>query len=303
MWMLTSGVVITASSWVAAWGHLGLFGEYSFFPLWLGYILIINGLSELCYGTSLLTRMRHLFLLLFALSVPMWWFFERLNFFVQNWHYLMRPISPVHYFIQASIDFSTVIPAVLSTSFLFYRSLMAFGNSGTSRPIMIYWPWRAFSAALGLASFWLIPRFPHETFPLVWIAPILVLDPLAYALRLPCLLRALERGNRLFPVSVMAATFWTGLWWELWNFYSFPKWHYTIPYVGFWKIFEMPFLGYFGYPFFGLVIVSYAVPVLALIKIDIFDMFETARASRRRPYHEVEQDPGHRTPDNVQERL
>jgi hypothetical protein len=38
----------------------------------------------------------------------------------------------------------------------------------------------------------------------------------------------------------------------MWNFYSYPKWIYHIPYVDFWHIFEMPILGYGGYLPFAL---------------------------------------------------
>ena len=38
-----------------------------------------------------------------------------------------------------------------------------------------------------------------------------------------------------------------GFFWEMWNFFALPKWCYTIPFVNFAKIFEMPFLGYGGY--------------------------------------------------------
>ena len=59
-----------------------------------------------------------------------------------------------------------------------------------------------------------------------------------------------------------------------WNFYSLPKWIYTIPYVGFWKVFEMPILGYLGYPFFGLIVFSYAALILNFIaKQDLAKLF------------------------------
>ena len=63
----------------------------------------------------------------------------------------------------------------------------------------------------------------------------------------------------------MLATFVTGIFWEMWNFYSLPKWVYTIPYIGFWKIFEMPFLGYFGYPFFGIIVYSFTVFMFSVL--------------------------------------
>jgi hypothetical protein len=66
-----------------------------------------------------------------------------------------------------------------------------------------------------------------------------------------------------------------------------PKWYYTIPYVGFWKIFEMPFLGYFGYPFFGLAIYSYIAIVFSmLLSSDISAYFYGVEKSRRQPVHE-----------------
>ncbi len=37
-----------------------------------------------------------------------------------------------------------------------------------------------------------------------------------------------------------------------WNFWAFPKWQYTIPFVEFAKVFEMPLPGYGGYLAFGL---------------------------------------------------
>ena len=124
MLLLILGIVLTAVCWYFAWSHIGLVSEYSFFPLWVGYILLVNGLSEVMAGTSLMRRMRWSFLWLFIVSIPMWWFFEYMNSIVQNWHYLLdHPISILHYEIQASIDFSTVVPAVLSTSTLVFQLL------------------------------------------------------------------------------------------------------------------------------------------------------------------------------------
>jgi hypothetical protein len=44
----------------------------------------------------------------------------------------------------------------------------------------------------------------------------------------------------------------TALFWEMWNYYSYPKWVYSVPWGGFWHIFEMPLLGYLGYLPFSL---------------------------------------------------
>src|ERR1035437_4218853 len=227
--LLILGIVLTAVWWYFAWSHIGPVSEYSFFPLWVGYILLVNGLSEVMAGTSLLRRMHWSFLWLFIFSIPMWWFFEYMNSIVQNWHYLFaHPISILHYEIQASIDFSTVVPAVLSTSTLVFQLLRRHSlNTRVAIPgttLLI-----AFVSTFIL--FWLLNLFPSETFPLVWIVPILFLEPLAYTLGVRAsLVHQIEQGNLTLPLSLGIGTLITGFWWECWNFYSLPKWIYTIPY-------------------------------------------------------------------------
>jgi hypothetical protein len=259
---LIISILWTIAWWFIAWSRIPMLTEYSFFPLWVGYILVVNAFSEVFFGSSLLRKMGWSFIWLFAASVPLWWFFEYLNSIVQNWHYLYRPISQLHYILQSSIDFSTVIPAVLSTAFLFQYLLK--GRTWAYKPIAITNRRLVLSVLIGVASFCVMPFFPNETFPLVWIAPLLVIDPLNFVLGLPSVLGYIKSGKWLVPISIMLATLFTGFWWEMWNFYSYPKWYYTIPYVGFWKVFEMPLLGYGGYLFFGLIIWSFAMLIFAL---------------------------------------
>jgi hypothetical protein len=277
MHVLIIGAVLTIAAWVLAWSRAGVLSEYSFFPLWLGYILTVNGISDAAFQTSLLRVMRGRLLWLFAASVPLWWFFEAVNRLVRNWEYVIPyPISDLHYVVQASIDFSTVVPAVLSTAFAAYRILECYAPALAIGPA-----WRVpseylvLSPVIGLASFvgfWLAP---HETFALVWIAPILILEPVAYVAGFPSLLRTLEDGRYLLPISLMSGTLFTGFFWEMWNYYSLPKWVYHVPYVGFWKIFEMPIMGYLGYPFFGLIVFTWTSMVFAwLFNRDLRTIFE-----------------------------
>lgn len=274
--ILIIGCVLTIASWIAAWGRFGIVTEFSFFPLWLGYILTLNGAAELIAGTSILMRMRWSFAVLFAISAPFWWFFEGMNEIVRNWHYhFPHPISATRYLIQATIDFSTVVPAALSASFLAFQGVKRLGVSSRMRA-RVKQPYLALSSLLGTLSFSLLALFPQEAFPLVWIAPILIIEPIAYAIDYPSWLRDIERCDWALTISIMVGTLFTGIWWELWNFYSVPKWTYTVPYVGFWKVFEMPVVGYLGYPFFGLIVFGYTGIMLMLItgkRID--DMFRT----------------------------
>ena len=57
-----------------------------------------------------------LLLALFPASAAFWWSFEYLNRFVQNWYYVgPQPLTPWQYVLHATVPFSTVLPAVLST--------------------------------------------------------------------------------------------------------------------------------------------------------------------------------------------
>ena len=88
--------------------------------------------------------------------------------------------------------------------------------------------------------------------PFTWISLVLILEPLCLWLRRPALLRHLERGDWRPAVSLALGALVCGFFWELWNYWSYPKWIYHVPFVDFAHLFEMPALGYFGYLPFGL---------------------------------------------------
>lgn len=99
---LAIGIILIAITWPLAWFGPAPASWYTFFPLWLGYILTVDGLTFLRSGTSLLARDARRFALLFAFSIPLWWVFEFANQFLQNWHYqLPRDYSPIEYFLLA----------------------------------------------------------------------------------------------------------------------------------------------------------------------------------------------------------
>lgn len=255
--VLVLGLSLTIISWIISWTRIPVVYEHAFFPLWLGYILTINGISQYLFKKSLLSNLKYRFILLFVLSVPVWWFFEFCNSFLQNWHYVLgKDVSSLEYNLRASIDFSTVIPAVLSTSYLIKNIL---DKVTAKKPMNIkinkFFP--ILILIFGILIFSIMPIFPNQTFPLVWIAGIFVIDPINYLLGFPSILKQISQGIKVNIYSVMLATLFTGFWWEMWNYYSLPKWNYTIPYLGFFKVFEMPILGYLGYLFFGLEILTF----------------------------------------------
>ena len=239
-------------AWPASWLHLSPLGQYAFFPLWLGYILTADALVLRRKGTSLLTRNPGVFLAMFLASVPIWWLFEGINHFTQNWHYLgAEEYSTLRYALVASWHFSIVVPAVFETAEL-VGSLGFVGRfqRGPSLPLSRRILFGII--VLGVLSLGAIVAWPGYAFPLTWTGVFLVLDPTNYLRGRPSVAEWLQKGDWRLVVSLGLGALVCGWFWEMWNYWAFPKWYYTIPFAEYAHVFEMPLLGYLGYLPFGL---------------------------------------------------
>lgn len=256
------GVFLILVSWPLTWLLPGMRSHVLFFPLWLGYILTIDALVYRRRGSSLLSRSPRAFASLFAASIPIWWFFELLNRRVGNWEYVgSETLSGVEYFFWASLSFSTVVPAVFETAELF-SSIWPPGRF-SREGLEIRSRTRGWLLAIGVAMAAALLYWPALCYPLLWIFPLLLFEPIAHALGRPSLLGHLERGGLGPLISVAMGALVCGLFWELWNFYSYPKWIYHVPVLGFAHVFEMPLLGYLGYLPFGASLYAMAHLLLA----------------------------------------
>lgn len=256
-YQLILGLVLIAVWWPVAWLQLRPLSDYYFFPLWLGYVLAVDGLVEWRTGTSQWRRSHLTFVLLFPLSAAFWWIFEGLNEFIQNWYYVHPEDTGTWYYITSStLSFSVVIPAVLGT-IEFLASLRV----GQRIPGLGHWRFgpaglRRFQIA-GLAMLLLIAIWPTYAFSLVWLSLFFIIEPINQRLGQPSLWQH-ARENDWGPIyNVMLGTTLTGFFWEMWNIYAMPKWFYDVPFVHVFQIFEMPVLGYLGYMPFGLEVVSF----------------------------------------------
>ena len=127
------GLALVAVAWGLNWSLRGLRTHLLFFPLWLGYCLVVDAWVLARTGSSLLARGRARFAGLFLLSAPAWWLFEAINARTRNWIYLGREaFSAPEYFLLASIAFSTVMPAVFETAEL-VRSLLRSRRAAAAR--------------------------------------------------------------------------------------------------------------------------------------------------------------------------
>ncbi|MEN8240944.1 MAG: hypothetical protein ABFS17_03395 [Chloroflexota bacterium] len=241
------GLLLIVEFWTVNWIGDGLRTSWAFFPLWLGYCLAVDGLVLLRKGTSLFTRSKTRYLGLFAVSVLGWWLFELLNWRTQNWAYLgTETFSRLEYGLLASLSFSTVIPAVFGTAELV-------GTFGWVKRLEPGWKiadtkrnaWLVF--LLGWLMLALMLAWPRYFFPFMWLSVFFILEPINLWLGNRTLASSVSKGDWRPLVSLWLGGLICGFFWELWNFYSYPKWVYFVPGVDFWHIFEMPALGYGGY--------------------------------------------------------
>ena len=111
------GLFLVAVCWPLNWSLPGARTAYLFFPLWLGYILVVDALVGWRTGASLWTRSRRDFVMLFLLSAPAWWLFEIINDRTGNWEYLgAGGFTPLENNLLSTLCFSTVMPAVFETT-------------------------------------------------------------------------------------------------------------------------------------------------------------------------------------------
>ncbi|MGD9228413.1 MAG: hypothetical protein PVF26_18030 [Desulfobacterales bacterium] len=256
-WWGWLGLGCGASAWVMAWTRFDWFASFqphTFTPLWLAFILVVNGLSYRHNGKCMMLNRPVYFLLLFPTSAAFWWFFEYLNRFVQNWFYAGPEFSAGEYFWYATLPFSTVLPAVLGIRDWILSTPWLRKSFRNFRPFRIPYPkvlaaLTMAASASGLAG---IGVWPNTLFPLLWVSPLLIILSLQILMDECHILSELPEGNWTALVAAALAAVICGVFWEMWNYYSLAKWNYSIPFVHRLQVFEMPILGYAGYLPFGL---------------------------------------------------
>ena len=246
------GLALIAVFWTLNWTLSGLRTHWAFFPLWLGYCLTVDALVFWRTGTSLLTRNWRKYVGLFIISAPVWWLFEALNLQTQNWFYAgAESFSPLSYGLLTTLSFTTVIPAVfgsaeLMASFDIVKRLkrgpvIAADKLTTTAFFVAGW------LMLALMLLW-----PKVFFPFVWLSLYFIFEPINVWMGNRSLAEWTARGDWRPVVALWLGVLMTAFFWEMWNFYSYPKWIYRVAWGDWLHIFEMPVLGYGGYLPFAL---------------------------------------------------
>jgi len=228
--------------------------------VWTGYVLFVDALAARLTGRSYLTTDRVDGVLVALASVLCWWLFELYNaprFWRGGedavglwWRY--HGLEPNLFLRRIGYDwaFATIFPAMFLTAAVLRATVFRRARVR---------PWRPPPGLLRLAiaagvvgvvlplvvvSQWLVP--------LVWAGWVLLLEPLNYRRGLPSWLGDLAQGDASRLLALLGGGAICGVLWELWNYWAATRWTYTVPYLGGVKIFEMPVLGYLGFPPFAL---------------------------------------------------
>jgi len=228
--------------------------------VWTGYVLFVDALAARLIGRSYLTTDRADGVLVALASIGCWWLFEWYNaprFWRGGsaatglwWQY--HGLEPNQFLRRVGYDwsFATIFPAMFLTATVLRATVFRrmrvrpWGLSRRTYRVLVIAGAIAVVLPLVVVSPWLVP--------LVWIGYALLLEPLNARAGRPSWLADLGRGDASRLLGLLTAGAVCGVLWEFWNYWAATKWTYTVPYLGGVKVFEMPVLGYLGFPPFTL---------------------------------------------------
>ena len=250
-----AGAALLLLSEAAMLAHVEPFWTWHTPFAWTGYILLIDGIVYKLRGSSWLTDNRREFAFLAVVSIPLWVVFEGYNLLIENWYYINLPENLFVRYFGYAWAFATISPGIFQTAELVaaLRGGRATDDSRLSTVASRLSTVDSICIAIGAAMLiWPIAwPSPYLAAP-VFLGFIFLLDPINARARDHSLLRDIRGGVYDRVINLLLAGVICGGLWEFWNFWARAKWIYTVPIFGDIKIFEMPVLGYFGFPPFAL---------------------------------------------------
>lgn len=252
------GIVIIVLAEALLFAGNQLVGQWFTPIVWTGYILFVDALVHKFEGRSLLITDRLEFVIVVLVSIAGWWLFEFYNaprFWKSDlelwWHY--HNLEPNLFLRRVGYDwaFATISPAMFETAELLRSTVF---KQPKQRPTMRFSKSALIVlAVVGLAGAIEPLVFPSEWLaPVIWLAFILLLDPVNALRGQPSICGDLARGDWRRLGSLLASGLICGVLWEFWNYWAIAKWTYTVPFFGNIKVFEMPVLGFLGFPPFAV---------------------------------------------------
>ena len=244
------GILLLLVSEIALFKKIDPFYSWFYCFAWWSYILIVDAVIYRLKGNSLIVNRTREFFLMIPWSICIWVIFEAANLSLENWYYINLPHSTVERWLGYAVAYGTVLPGMFETAELL-ESLGLFKKSKIKKTALSP---GAHSVLILLGAVCLVSSVlvPEYFFPLIWVGFIFLLEPLNYRFGSKSLLKDLEEGNPKQIWLLLVAGLICGFLWEFWNFWALSKWVYTVPFFERAKGFEMPFLGFLGFPPFAI---------------------------------------------------
>jgi hypothetical protein len=248
--LIALSVIAIVTAWVLLLLQVDPVPTWFYVFAWYPTLVLFDAVGTHLDGRpSMLWRRPMIYVFLWSPAI--WFCFEIANFRLENWYYVSLPHLPWERWCGIVLSFATVVPAVL----LAERLLDAAGVFQRGRgPVLRMRSWElncAVATGLGMGALSLV--YPRLFFPLIWGAVFLVVDPLIFrAKRTLSLLGDLSEGYWGRLGRLMLGGVFIGLLWESYNYWARGKWIYTVPWLEGLKLFEMPPLGFVGFPVFTL---------------------------------------------------
>jgi hypothetical protein len=262
------GLFLIIFFWIVNWFLDGLRTHWGFFPLWFGYSIFVDALVFSRKGTSLIKRNWKLYVSLFFISIPTWWLFELFNLRTQNWFYYGKEyFTDLQYFLLSSLSFSTVMPAVFGTAEL-AGTFKWIKNISISKKIIADNKTIQIFISTGLIILSLILIFPKIFYPFVWISVFLLIEPINIKVGNKSIFEFISIGDWRPLLALAFGGLICGFFWEMWNYFSYPKWKYYLPGVNNFHLFEMPLPGYIGYIPFPLELYAVFQFITGVFKVE-----------------------------------
>jgi hypothetical protein len=241
--------------------QVSFFRTWFFSFAWWSFILLMDSLNYRKNGSSLLSESLRNFLFTAFISVFVWLIFELFNLRLKNWSYHNLPENMIIRWLGYFIAFATVIPAMREIA-LFMEGLFKNKKLTLFRlratPLLL----RIFFIS-GIIFFFLFVIWPRLFFPFAWLCFIFLLEPVNIWLGNDSLWKDVEKKDWSRFWSWVSAGLVAGFLWEFWNFWAASRWEYSLPYLNFWRVFQMPVFGYTGF-------LPFALEIFALYQILLF---------------------------------
>jgi len=217
---------------------------------WWSYIFTIDAIIYRLKGNSLFINRRKEFFLMIPWSVFIWLVFEAANLSLENWYYINLPNSTVERWLGYAIAYGTVLPSIFETMELL--EVLGLFKGSKIKKTVISSDRHTLLIMLGTISLISSILISQYFFPLIWIGFLFLLDPFVYRFGGKSLLGDIEEGKPRKIYLLLIAGLICGLLWEFWNFWALSRWVYTVPFFEEMKAFEMPLLGFLGFPSFAV---------------------------------------------------